>query len=68
MRSYEVPHVEGLKSTARKPNDESVVGGLPVDLAACAAARHLTQEGLKIEEDRKTAIIETQTAAVERQD
>jgi hypothetical protein len=53
MRSYEVPHVEGLKSTARKPNDESVVGGLPVDLAARAAARHLTQEGLKIEEDRK---------------
>jgi hypothetical protein len=38
---------EDLETQLENQNEESIAGGLPVDLTACAAARHLIQEGLK---------------------
>jgi hypothetical protein len=37
---------EDLETQLENQNEEGIAGGLPVDLTACAAARHLIQEGL----------------------
>ena len=45
---------EDLETQLENQNEESIAGGLPVDLTACAAARHLMQEGLKARLENQT--------------